>query len=416
MEINRSDSHKSVSNNANILPKDHPSIIPHDAEGSSSSMQEIAYQALDASKVEISAKPTKTALKIPGKTAGVTNAILSVFTDAAAIGTAGETKKRNKKILEAFHNPKSLDPTGQILKWECTDVAIPSGSRLLEGMFFKSTAPPLSDEQAATKQTVLICSGSHQSCEHYTFPMVQSLTAMGHDVLIFNYSGFGGSQGKASEKHIYQDTVAAFDAMEELAEESGSDSDHLKVLGYSLGGAAAAYLGTVRGVDVVLDRTFHTMLGPVEGSLKDSHAPKMFRSLSKMIYNRVTTFDTESRISALKGRCLLVNGINDQTMGPSTSRLHLAAQRAMDELGDPEKFIFFETNSQHDHDPWGLALLSRVKVLGMDEEHQETFKDYQRSSPDLWFGGTFQSAPARAKLDEFLRYGPSSQEPLEDVA
>lgn len=74
----------------------------------------------------------------------------------------------------------------------------------LEGMRFQSSAPNRSGK------TILVCSGNMDSNEYYNVPIVKALLAMGHDVMTFNYRGFGESQGNPSESGLYKDGEAAY--------------------------------------------------------------------------------------------------------------------------------------------------------------------------------------------------------------
>jgi hypothetical protein len=47
-------------------------------------------------------------------------------------------------------------------------------------------------------KTILICSGSHASHEHYTQEMFVAFKERGYNVLAFNYTGFGESDGNIS--------------------------------------------------------------------------------------------------------------------------------------------------------------------------------------------------------------------------
>lgn len=68
----------------------------------------------------------------------------------------------------------------------------------LEGIYFTT------DKVSDFTKTILLCTGSHLSYEHYAVPMVRELLSMGHNVMVFNYEGFGNSEGTPSEKSIYR--------------------------------------------------------------------------------------------------------------------------------------------------------------------------------------------------------------------
>ncbi len=337
-------------------------------------------------------------IKAPGNPSSIVGKILQPVTARASVSGFGKDVKRtNEHLREWLESPQAVDPPGHWLKYTTEKVEIVSGSegkeRRLEGLFFTSTAtaPPGVDQAQwkATNQTILICSGSHESNENYVVPMVQSLTKLGHNVMVFNYSGFGKSEGKATEKHIYEDSVAAYDKMQDIAAEKGIDPNNsAKAIGYSLGGAAVGYLGTVRDVDVVLERTFDKMTTPVENDLKERGFPKKLRNVAKKVFNNVTTFDTESRIQSLKGRALFVRAEEDAI----TPQAYWKKIEGWVEE-KPQKFAnLTEVPGGHKHDP--------------------SFISGQKS---LWYGSSPTNDARRNQLDGWLRE-PSLPPPPEQVA
>ncbi len=72
--------------------------------------------------------------------------------------------------------------------------------------------------------------------------------------LIFDYRGYGKSEGSPSENGLYRDAEAAY---EYLIKHQQVDKDQLIVMGRSLGGAIAAWLGAHRQCRmIILESTF----------------------------------------------------------------------------------------------------------------------------------------------------------------
>jgi fermentation-respiration switch protein FrsA (DUF1100 family) len=67
----------------------------------------------------------------------------------------------------------------------------------------------------------------------------QLLTAVGFDVMLFDYRGYGRSSGRPDEEGTYRDAHAA---LEELRRRPGVDQSRIVYLGESLGGAVAIEL------------------------------------------------------------------------------------------------------------------------------------------------------------------------------
>ena len=77
---------------------------------------------------------------------------------------------------------------------------------------------------------------------------------MGCSVLIFDYRGYGNSEGRPTEEGMYEDAEAAYDS---LLARKDIRQDKVIVYGASLGGVAAVDLATRRDVDaLILDSTF----------------------------------------------------------------------------------------------------------------------------------------------------------------
>lgn len=95
-------------------------------------------------------------------------------------------------------------------------------------------------------------------------PHVEAMHELGLNVLIFDYRGYGDSDGKPSEQGTYADAEAAYDF---LAARPEVDPERIVIWGRSLGGAVALYLATKReSKGLVLESTF-TSLSDVGKSL-----------------------------------------------------------------------------------------------------------------------------------------------------
>ena len=78
------------------------------------------------------------------------------------------------------------------------------------------------------------------------------------DVVMFDYRGYGRSQGKPSEKGVLDDSRAA---RSWLARREGVAEDRLILMGESLGGAVAVDLAAEKGArGLVLESTFTSLV------------------------------------------------------------------------------------------------------------------------------------------------------------
>ncbi len=90
---------------------------------------------------------------------------------------------------------------------------------------------------------VLFCHGNAGNISH----RLESLNLFNHlslDVLIFDYRGYGRSEGKVSEQGTYRDGEAVW---RYLTKERGVASDEIIVFGRSLGAAIATYVASEHG-------------------------------------------------------------------------------------------------------------------------------------------------------------------------
>ena len=174
------------------------------------------------------------------------------------------------------------------------------GESLLEGMFFQS------DSTNSNSKTILICAGSHLSYEEYTVPMIKALQSMGHNVMVFNYEGFGNSEGTISEKGIYRSVEAAY---QYLKQEKKCGDKHIIGWGYSLGSAAVSDLASKHKVDIVIDRGFSSM-----SEVAYHKAPWGLKTIAKIIFLVGAQFDNLSKLKKSLGKVFIAQGTRDTTM------------------------------------------------------------------------------------------------------
>jgi len=86
-----------------------------------------------------------------------------------------------------------------------------------------------------TKGTIIHFHGNAQNMTSH-FQFVKWLPKKGYNVFVFDYRGYGQSEGHAKRSGIYEDCLAA---LTWISQKEGVDNDRLIVLGQSLGGALA---------------------------------------------------------------------------------------------------------------------------------------------------------------------------------
>jgi len=116
---------------------------------------------------------------------------------------------------------------------------------LLNGWFVKGVSD----------KVILFCHGNFGNISS-RLDIIQDLHLLGYNFFIFDYKGFGRSDGVPSEKGLYADALGAYDY---LIERGFSDKDII-LFGRSLGGAVAIYLsGFIQGFrGIIIDSTFQS--------------------------------------------------------------------------------------------------------------------------------------------------------------
>ena len=155
---------------------------------------------------------------------------------------------------------------------------------------------------------------------------------VGASVMLYDYRGYGRSEGRPNERGILEDARAA---RRWLAQRAGIDPEDVVLAGRSLGGAVAVDLAQDGTRGLVLESTFTSI--PEMASIHYPWLP--FR---RLIRNR---FDSESKIGAYKGPLLQSHGTSDRIVPFDVGRrLHEAANA-------PKQFFVIEDGDHNDPQP-----------------------------------------------------------------
>lgn len=171
---------------------------------------------------------------------------------------------------------------------------------------------------------------------------LQRMRDAGFDVLAYDYSGYGLSTGRASERAAYADIDAAYDYLTKTA---GVPPKRIIAHGRSLGGAMAADLASRRPVaGLVLESTFTTIF-------------RVVRAYPLVPFDRFRTIDKMPRITA---PLLVIHGTDDQVVPFWQGR------RLYDVARGPKRWLWVEGAGHNDlgwvadqeywHALWDFAL------------------------------------------------------------
>jgi fermentation-respiration switch protein FrsA (DUF1100 family) len=212
-----------------------------------------------------------------------------------------------------------VDPDRIGVKCELVRYKSKNGRELV-GLWFESPTPPVG--------TVVHFHGNFGNVSNH-FLCAQFLTRYGFDVLVFDYQGYGGSQGKPSPKITVEDGVASVDYA--LSRDRGGRRS-VAVFGQSLGGAVATVVAAKdpRVNSVVLEAAFHSYRGMAFDVLKRSAWTWILVPFAPWFVG--TTYDPEKWIAKISPRpILLIHGDADTVVPAWTS------QRLYERAKDPKR-------------------------------------------------------------------------------
>lgn len=150
--------------------------------------------------------------------------------------------------------------------------------------------------------TLLWCHGNAGNITHRLDNLKLLLERVNAHVFIFDYRGYGRSEGSPDEEGLYKDARAAYDYLLTRRE---VDPRRIILFGRSLGSAVAVDLALQRPrAGLILESTFT--------SAKDM-AKKVFPFLPVHYFIGVQ-FDSESKIAQLKVPILFMHGTADHTV------------------------------------------------------------------------------------------------------
>lgn len=225
--------------------------------------------------------------------------LLGAAAIAIACGCAGNSSRKKgtlARIEDSIVYQPSVFPEGD---WRPTDLVFADacftaedGTRL-HGWYCPSENP---------RAVVLYLHGNAGNLSHRTDLLRELQQRHRLSVLIFDYRGYGRSEGRPDENGILQDARAA---RAWLAARAGIDQSQIVLMGRSLGAAVAVDLAANEGArGLILQSTFT--------SLPDVAASKpIIGSLASAMQGRLNSID---KIAAYRGPLLLSHGDADSVI------------------------------------------------------------------------------------------------------
>jgi hypothetical protein len=184
--------------------------------------------------------------------------------------------------------------------------------------------------------TVLHCHGNGGNLSNVVF-VAQELTVRGFDTMIFDYRGYGRSEGRLTDEWgLYADAEAVYD---HLVRERGVKVEKLAVYGQSLGTTAAIDLASRRPCGALIVESGLSSASDM-GAVSFPWLPRQFHFLAK---NR---FESARKIADVKCPALIAHGTNDAVIPVDQGRKLYESAR------DPKRLVIVEGG---DHFLFGSA-------------------------------------------------------------
>jgi len=165
------------------------------------------------------------------------------------------------------------------------------------------------------------------------------------NVFIFDYQGFGRSEGVPSEENIYNDAEAAY----AFLRKKGFDDRDIILVGNSLGGAVATYLASRHEVRaLVLQRSF--------SSVADMAVRKNPLFRFPLVWFR-SRFNTVEMIKSVKAPVLIVHSKQDEYVP------YYMGVKIYNSFPGKKKMITIPTGTHYDEDVFVPEYIQSLKVL-----------------------------------------------------
>jgi fermentation-respiration switch protein FrsA (DUF1100 family) len=175
----------------------------------------------------------------------------------------------------------------------------------------------------SAKFTLLVSHGNAEDIGDDRY-WLEELRRAGFSVFAFDYEGYGTSQGKATEKSVYQDEAAAYDY---LAINLKTPPDHIVIFGRSVGSAPATYIAARR---------------PAAGLILQSPFVSAFRVLTRVPLLPFDKFPNYKNIRHVHCPVLIMHSHGDTVIAAWHGR------KLFDLANEPKQFFWTQTADHND--------------------------------------------------------------------
>ena len=212
-------------------------------------------------------------------------------------------------------------------------------------------------------KTLIFCHGNAGNVGHRLYK-IAIFHGLGQNCLIFDYRGYGKSQGKPSEKGTYLDAKAAYDWLRNI---KGAEVQDIVAYGESLGGSIAANLAaTSECGGLILDSAFTSFLALAKRLVP--YMPGVLMSEYK--------YDTDRAVERVSCPVLVIHSRDDEIVP-----LDFGKELFM-RAGEPRRYV--EIRGSHND---GFI----VSEATYKRELRDWFEQYRRAEEDTATAGATAS-------------------------
>jgi len=191
--------------------------------------------------------------------------------------------------------------------------------------------------------TVLFCHGNAGNISH-RIDSIRIFHDIGLDVLIFDYRGYGSSEGSPGEKGTYLDAEAAW---RYLVEEKGTPPEEIVLFGRSLGSAVAAEIALKHGGGLFISESGFTSIPELGASLYPFLPVKLLARYS---------YDTLRKVQHITLPKLFIHSPDDEIIPYRQGRM------LFERAAEPKRFL--EIRGGHNE---GFILSGELYVHGIEK-------------------------------------------------
>jgi len=250
------------------------------------------------------------------------------------------------KYLEKTHiffPDKNLDNIDK-LPFFYQDIYIKTADNLLVNCWF------IPSENS--NYTILFAHGNAGNISN-RIELINFLKNLGLSVMIFDYRGYGLSQGKPDENGIYQDTLAVY---EYLIKEKNISYDRIIGYGESLGSAAIINLALTKPMAAIITEGAFTNIKDM-AKINFPYLPTLFIS---------TKFDSLSKIAFIDIPKMIIHSYNDKVV------LFNLGQKLFNNAKPPKVFVQLKgahcAGFSEDTNIYAENLITFIKTLNKNDK------------------------------------------------